>query len=226
MDLRRPGMHLQIIDIKPAFFDCGHSAHFEPVYRQRIAPGAFGIEAYTGRSDLIAPGYERAGLVAQRRKPSLQAGLRAADMDGRIFNDDIATVGHVVKPDHAFIDQQRFGDEAGKTDQTGTGAHGEAIARDESGGIAPELNKYRAFLYPQNEEWDIATESFIPVYDSSREFTSPPQAIFGFGEGRVIDCIVTEVSITELLFNEKLAPLRADVAVTLVEYDPQSDLPL
>ena len=112
------------------------------------------------------------------------------------------------------------------TDHTGTGGHGEGIARDENGGITPELNKYRAFLYPQNEDWDIATESFIPVYDSSRDFTSPPQALFGFGEGRVIDCIVTEMNITELLFNEKLAPLRADVAITLVEYDPLSDLPL
>jgi hypothetical protein len=96
------------------------------------------------------------------------------------------------------------------------------IAKDEDGSIAPELNKYRAFLYPQTARWQEAGASFVPLYDDTQHFASPPTCRFGFGN-RVIDCIVTEVSITELLFNSELAPLRADVSVTLVELAPYGD---
>jgi hypothetical protein len=100
------------------------------------------------------------------------------------------------------------------------------IATDEAGGITPELNKYRAFLYPATPRWDEIGASFIrgpAVYAGATAFVSPPLCRFGFGEGRVIDCIVTEVSINELLFNPQLAPLRADVAITLVELAPYGD---
>lgn len=96
------------------------------------------------------------------------------------------------------------------------------ILKDEDGGIMPELNKYRAFLYPETPRWIEARGSFVPLYDLAANdplFKSPPSAVFGFGE-RVIKCIVTDVSITELLFNQQLAPLRADVSVTLVELMP------
>jgi hypothetical protein len=96
------------------------------------------------------------------------------------------------------------------------------IAKDEDGSIAPELNKYRAFMYPQTARWQDAYDSFVPLYDNTQHFASPPTCRFGFGD-RVIDCIVTEVSITELLFNAQLAPLRADVSVTLVELAPYED---
>ena len=61
------------------------------------------------------------------------------------------------------------------------------------------------------------------LYADEREFSTPPTAQFGFGdrgEPEVIDCVVTEVSINETLFNENLAPLRAEVSVTLVELVP------
>jgi hypothetical protein len=90
------------------------------------------------------------------------------------------------------------------------------ITKDESGSIAPELNKYRAFLYPQTERWQEATASFQPLYAGTQAFASPPGCRFGFGD-RVIDCVVTDISITELLFNAQLAPMRAEVSVTLVE---------
>lgn len=96
------------------------------------------------------------------------------------------------------------------------------IAKDENGSIAPELNKYRAFLYPQTARWQEAGASFVPLYDDRQHFASPPTCRFGFGD-RVINCIVTEVSITELLFNAQLAPLRADISVTLVELAPYED---
>lgn len=90
------------------------------------------------------------------------------------------------------------------------------IAQDDDGSITPELNKYRAFLYPRNSGWQDATDSFQPLYARTASFESPPACIFGFGD-RLIDCIVTDVGITETLFNAQLKPLRADVTVTLVE---------
>jgi hypothetical protein len=98
-----------------------------------------------------------------------------------------------------------------------------AIAKDESGSIRPELNKYRAFLYPQTPTWQTAGASFVPLYRETQQFAAPPQCQFGFGERgepQVIDCLVTEVSIQETLFDENLAPLRAEISVTLVEVVP------
>jgi hypothetical protein len=100
------------------------------------------------------------------------------------------------------------------------------IARDETGSIEPELNKYRAFLYPQPKgevNWRRAGSSFVPLYKDVTQFASPPVCQFGMGEDRVIDCIVTDIGITETFFNLQLRPLRADVSVTLVEYVPYED---
>jgi hypothetical protein len=98
------------------------------------------------------------------------------------------------------------------------------IRREANGSIQPELNKYRAFLYPQQyrqgTSWLDARGSFAPLYEGVQQFASPPRCRFGFGQDRVVDCIVTDVNITETLFNAELAPLRADVAVTLVELAP------
>jgi hypothetical protein len=99
------------------------------------------------------------------------------------------------------------------------------IATDPEGSIWPELNKYRAFLYPKTPRWldPVTRSSFAPVFDRTSLFESPPLCRFGFGMGRVIDCVVTDVTITEQLFLPSLAPLRAEVSVTLVEiapYDP------
>jgi hypothetical protein len=97
------------------------------------------------------------------------------------------------------------------------------IARDESGSILPELNKYRAFLYPvttEREHWRKVRGSFVPRYAGIQQFASPPGCRFGFGEDRVIDCLVTDIGITETLFNVQLLPVRAEVAVTLVELAP------
>jgi hypothetical protein len=94
---------------------------------------------------------------------------------------------------------------------------------DDKGSIWPELNKYRAFLYPKSPGWKEKSTrgSFVDVYrGGEQQFRSPPLCLFHFGQGRVIKCVVTEVSITELLFDEELAPLRADVSLTLVEYVP------
>lgn len=96
------------------------------------------------------------------------------------------------------------------------------IARDPEGSIWPELNKYRAFLYPKTPRWldPVTRSSFAPLFDRTSLFESPPLCRFGFGMGRVIDCVVTDVGITEQLFLPSLAPLRAEVSVTLVEISP------
>jgi hypothetical protein len=100
------------------------------------------------------------------------------------------------------------------------------VARDERGGIGPELNKYRAFVYPRTERWqdaNAAPDGFTGLYGGAETvFAAPPTCRFCFGE-RVIDCVVTEVSITEQLYNLDLDPVRAEVQVTCVEltpYDP------
>jgi Contractile injection system tube protein len=96
------------------------------------------------------------------------------------------------------------------------------IDKDEDGSIAPELNKYRALLWPRTRNWQDAGGSFVPLYTDTLQFAPPPDCIFGFGD-RVIDCVVTDVGITEQLFSPQLAPLRAEVAVTLVERVPYGD---
>jgi hypothetical protein len=91
------------------------------------------------------------------------------------------------------------------------------------GSILPELNKYRAFVYPgtyrQGTSWRDAGASFVSLYTDQQRFAAPPDCLFQLG-GRIISCAVTEVNINELAFNANLAPLRADVAVTLVELVP------
>ena len=103
------------------------------------------------------------------------------------------------------------------------GSPGPPIARDDEGGIGPELAKYRAFVYPRTARWeDAATEAsgFTGLYAGSEEvFAAPPTCLFGFGH-RVVECVVTEVSVTEKLFTARLAPLRATVQVSLAELSP------
>lgn len=108
-------------------------------------------------------------------------------------------------------------------------AGADMIARGQNGSILPELNKYRAFLYPQSPRWGDAGATFMPLYDTLKDFAPPPLARFGFGFGqgeeRVLDCVVTDVSIDETLFNADLAPVRADVSITLVELSPYATIP-
>ncbi|GLZ78611.1 hypothetical protein Afil01_34180 [Actinorhabdospora filicis] len=97
------------------------------------------------------------------------------------------------------------------------------IERDDQGGIGPELTKYRAFVYPSTDRWqDAATaqDGFTSLYATGEPlFTAPPVCAFGWGD-RVIDCVVTEVSISEQAFTPDLRPLRAEIQVTLVEITP------
>jgi hypothetical protein len=99
-----------------------------------------------------------------------------------------------------------------------------AIARDADGGIGPELAKYRAFVYPRTARWPSTAhrpDGFTGIYAGADEntFAAPPGCRFGFGD-RVVDCLVTEIAITELVHAPNLAVLRARVVVSLVELTP------
>ena len=104
------------------------------------------------------------------------------------------------------------------------------LSLDADGSLTPELNKYRAFLYPKTPSWRGAGASFAKLYPRDAQFASPPRCQFGFGFGglaqpRVIDCVVTDIGIEETMFNRNLGPIRADVAVTLTELSPYDDTP-
>jgi contractile injection system tube protein len=99
------------------------------------------------------------------------------------------------------------------------------IELDADGGITPELNRYRAFLYPASSSWGDSQHfwpaaSFMSLYGMGPNFVSPPVCQLGLGADGVIDCIATEVTVTETMFNANFQPIRADVSLTLVELSP------
>lgn len=77
-------------------------------------------------------------------------------------------------------------------------------------GIANELAILRSFLYPSSDAWLAFGKS-----DDGVRLTPPPTCIFGFGT-KILECVVTSLTITETQFNSYLTPVRADVHVTLV----------
>jgi len=98
------------------------------------------------------------------------------------------------------------------------------IAVEPDGSIVPELNKYRAFMYPATDRWPQATGSFTPLFDENQAFASPPVCIFGWGD-RLVTCVMSSLTIDEVVFNGQLAPLRAKLQITLTEIPPyDSDL--
>jgi hypothetical protein len=103
-----------------------------------------------------------------------------------------------------------------------------SISVDDRGGIMPELNKYRAFVYPRTENWQDANQAldgFSGLFTGSETvFAAPPACLLSFCD-RVMDCVVTEVQITETLYNLNLDPVRAEVQVTLVELTPYNPDP-
>lgn len=77
-------------------------------------------------------------------------------------------------------------------------------------GISNELAILRSFLYPASDAW-----AALGGNEDGVRLTPPPTCIFGFGT-KILECVVTEITITETQFNSYLAPVRADVHVTLV----------
>ncbi len=80
-------------------------------------------------------------------------------------------------------------------------------------GVATELAKLRSFLYPKADAW--GTLGGLLGGDEGRRLQSPPTCLFGFGT-RVLECVLTELTVNETQFNSALSPVRAEVGVTLV----------
>ena len=80
-------------------------------------------------------------------------------------------------------------------------------------GIQTELAKLRSFLYPMEDAWGSLASVFGDEPQGKR-VAAPPTCIFGFGM-KILECVVTDIQITETQFNSYLAPVRADVKVTL-----------
>lgn len=78
-------------------------------------------------------------------------------------------------------------------------------------GISTELAKFRSFLYPKADAW--ATLG-LSSNEEGVKMKAPPRCIFGFGT-KILECIVTNINITETQFNSLLAPVSAKVTVTL-----------
>jgi len=76
-------------------------------------------------------------------------------------------------------------------------------------GISTELAKLRSFLYPKSDAWAVLSGA-----EEGRRLVSPPTCIFGFGT-KILECVVTDMTINETQFNSLLAPVRADVSITL-----------
>lgn len=80
-------------------------------------------------------------------------------------------------------------------------------------GISTELAKLRSFLYPVQDAW-ATVGGLLGGGGEGVRLASPPTCYFGFGT-RVLECVVTDLNITETQFNSLLAPVRADVSITL-----------
>lgn len=79
-------------------------------------------------------------------------------------------------------------------------------------GVSTELAKLRSFLYPRGDAW--AQLGSLLGGDQGRRVQSPPLCLFGFG-AKILECVVTGLTVSETQFNSALAPVRAEVGVTL-----------
>ena len=80
-------------------------------------------------------------------------------------------------------------------------------------GISTELAKLRSFLYPKADAWGTLS-GLLGISTSGKRLAAPPTCYFGFGT-KILECVVTDIKVTETQFNSALAPVRADVTVTL-----------
>jgi hypothetical protein len=80
-------------------------------------------------------------------------------------------------------------------------------------GISTELAKLRSFLYPKADAWGTLS-GLLGGASPGKRLASPPTCYFGFGT-KILECVVTDIRITETQFNSALSPVRADVTVTL-----------
>ena len=78
-------------------------------------------------------------------------------------------------------------------------------------GISTELAKLRSFLYPASDAWSMVG---LLSDEGGRLLKAPPTCFFGYG-AKILECVVTDMTINETQFNSFLAPVRAEVDITL-----------
>lgn len=81
-------------------------------------------------------------------------------------------------------------------------------------GITTELAKLRSFVYPKEDALALIGSLFGGDDEGGKKLTAPPTCYFGFGT-KILECVLTELSIQETQFNSTLAPVAADVSVKL-----------
>ena len=101
-----------------------------------------------------------------------------------------------------------------------------ARRRNDAGDIVGDLAVIRSFVYPQLANWlDMASAAGIlssggglqeATTWSNLWFNRPPTLTLVLG-GLSVEGFVSELKITETLFNSELDPTRADVEITLLE---------
>ena len=87
------------------------------------------------------------------------------------------------------------------------------------GDISGEIAKYQALLYPLNPAWQSAGISQAATFASTREFRSPPTCVLCLGS-RALDCVLTDLSVEETMFNAALLPVSASLRLTVKEIVP------
>lgn len=79
-------------------------------------------------------------------------------------------------------------------------------------GIYPQLSALELLLYPQNSKH--RHKSFLGI-SLSRRTKDQPLTLFIWGKNRILPVRVTELHITEEMFDPVLNPIRASIEVTL-----------
>ncbi|KUL25594.1 hypothetical protein ADL15_40325 [Actinoplanes awajinensis subsp. mycoplanecinus] len=95
--------------------------------------------------------------------------------------------------------------------------HNRTVPGPTDNGVSTDLAVLRSFLYPREDAWAVAARR-----SPGQSIGEPPLCLFGFGT-RLLHCWVTGLQITEQQFNSRLAPVRAEVVVTLIVVEEATD---
>lgn len=84
-------------------------------------------------------------------------------------------------------------------------------------GVGPYLAALELMIYPSSSDY----ETWVKKTDSNKISVVPvetPRSLFVWGPNRVLPVQLTSVTVTETIFNEKLTPVVADVALKMDLY--------
>ena len=80
------------------------------------------------------------------------------------------------------------------------------------------LATLRSFLYPKSNAWAV----FGGSSEEGVRLSSPPTCILGFGT-KILECVVTDITITEKQFDSSLDPIRAEAHINLTVIEDDSN---